>query len=317
MLHPSLIDYVERARQSSTPHFSTMSYAQRRAANMRWAEELRGTPEQMAEVRDMPIALDGRTLRSRLYVPAGDEHKALVVYFHGGSFVVGDLDTHDTLVRRLAADTQMRFLAIDYRLAPEHPFPAALDDAGDVLRYVDANITSFAESHSRIILMGDSAGATLVAVTSAEAKNSVPRLCAQVLAYPTLGPELVTASAHEFGSGYLCDVDELRYDYANYLAGYANHSDPRVSPLMETDLAGVVPTIMVIAECDPLRDEGLAYAGLLEHFGVQVELLEAKGMIHSFMRLGSIIPEAMADLDDLGEHMHRFAELNISEKDLS
>lgn len=305
MLHPSLVEYVERLRQTPTPHFSTLTYKERRAANRKRAEELRGMPAEMAETREVVLHLPGRDLRARLYVPKGDEQEGLVLYFHGGSFVVGDLDTHDSLVRRLAADTQMRFLAVDYRLAPEFPFPAALDDAADTLAYVNTHIQEFATTESKLIIMGDSAGATLAAVTSASVKNGVTRLCAQVLIYPTLGPELVTSSAHEFGSGYLCDVDELRFDYANYLADYNDHSDPRVSPLMATDLTDVVPTIMLIAECDPLRDEGLAYAGLLEHFGVAVELLEAKGMIHSFMRLGSIIPEALADLDDLATHMRR------------
>jgi acetyl esterase len=307
MLHPSLVEYVEKARKQNSPHFSELSYAERREANRRWAEELRGTPEEMAEVVGVEIPLSGRTLAGRLYVPKGDRHNSLVIYFHGGSFVIGDLDTHDTLVRRLASDTQMRFLAIDYRLAPEFPFPAAIDDAGDVLAYVNDHIGVFADESAHLFMMGDSAGATLVAVTSATVKDTVSRLRGQVLIYPTLGPELVTKSAHEFGTGYLCDVDELRFDYANYLAGFDNHSDPRISPLMATDLEGVVPTIMVIAECDPLRDEGVAYAGLLEHFNVKVELLEAKGMIHSFMRLGAIIPEAMADTDDLAEHLRRLA----------
>ncbi|MEI6710305.1 MAG: alpha/beta hydrolase [Actinomycetota bacterium] len=306
MLHPSLVNYVASRREASSPHFSTLSYPERRTANRRRAEELRGEPEEMAEVRELKLSLQGRELSSRLYIPKGDAVEALIIFFHGGSFVEGDLETHDTLVRRLASQTLMRFLAIDYRLAPEHPFPASLDDARDVLHYVDQNISEFADERSRIIMMGDSAGANLVAVTGTSVKNSVERLCAQVLIYPTLGPELVTGSAHEFGTGYLCDVDELRYDYASYLGGYLDHSDPRVSPLMSTDLHDVVPTIVVIAECDPLRDEGLAYAGLLEHFNVHVVLLEAKGMIHSFMRLASIIPEARADMDDLAQHLRRF-----------
>lgn len=308
MLHPSLVEYVERLRQNPSPHFSTQSYEQRRAANRQWAEELRGIPVEMADIREVVLSLPGRELRARLYVPKGDEGRAIVLFFHGGSFVVGDLETHDSLVRRLADDTQMRFLAIEYRLAPEFPFPAALDDAADTLAYVDEHLLQFAPATSKLILMGDSAGATLAAVTSAAVNGSAKRLCAQVLLYPTLGPELVTRSAHDFGSGFLCDVDELRFDYANYLGNYTNHSDPRISPLLASDLRDVVPTIMVIAECDPLRDEGLAYAGLLEHFGVSLELLEAKGMVHSFMRLGSIFPEALADLDDLAVHIRHLIE---------
>ena len=107
-----------------------------------------------------------------------------------------------------------------------------------------------------------------------------------MLIYPTLGPAVLTDSSHTYAQGYFLDVDHLRYDYGQYLAGYADATDPRVSPLMAEDLSGSPPAILVLAECDPLRDEGLAYAGLLEHFGVPVELLEAKGMPHGFLRMG-------------------------------
>ena len=125
----------------------------------------------MASVDDLTLDLPGRTLRARLYVPEQEESTALVIYFHGGSFVMGDLETHDWLCRRLSFDTRLRFLSIEYRLAPEHPFPAALDDAMDVIRHVASNRSDVADAHSRLIVMGDSAGANLATVAATQLRG--------------------------------------------------------------------------------------------------------------------------------------------------
>jgi acetyl esterase len=143
-------------------------------------------------------------------------------------------------------------------------------------------------------------------------RNEDLDIVAQVLIYPTLGPDVVTESSHHFGVGYFLDLDHLRYDYAQYLGSFFDHTDPRVTPLMSSDLRGAPPAIVLVAECDPLRDEGVAYAGLLEHFGVRVELLEAEGMVHGFLRLGALVPEALQIVDDLARHMHDFATGNAS-----
>jgi acetyl esterase len=262
----------------------------------------------VASVRDVELVLEGRTLGARLYVPLEDESKAVVVYFHGGGFVMGDLDTHDALCRRLSSDTRMRFLSVDYRLAPEHPFPAAINDAVDTIRYVFEHLEEFEDAGAELIVMGDSAGATLMTVACALTRGENLGIAAQVVIYPTLGPELFTGSVHKYGVGHALDIDQLRYDYGLYLNGWTDHSDPRVTPIMFEDLTGAPPAIVVVAECDPLRDEAVAYAGLLEHFGVRVELLEAEGMIHGFLRLTTMVPEALEIIDDLAEHMHRCVE---------
>lgn len=308
MIHPALEPRVHAARENPAPHPSTIEYPERRAAYHEQALADAGPLEDMAEVSDHVLPLEGRDLAARLYVPHAEEGKAIIVYFHGGSFVVGDLDTHDALCRRLAVDTGMRLLAVDYRLAPEHPFPAGVDDAADALRFVVAHRSRYGPADARVIAMGDSAGATLVAVAAASTRHEGLGLAAQVLIYPTLGPEMLTDSAHDYGHGYLLEIDHLRYDYGRYLGEVTDHTDPRISPLLYGDLTGAPPAIVVVAECDPLRDEGLAYAGLLEHFAVPVESLEAKGMVHGFVRLGGVIPEAREIVDDLAEHLHRFAD---------
>jgi acetyl esterase/lipase len=309
MVHPSLEPYVNAMRAEPATHPSLLSADERRAAYRATALANRGEAEAVDAVRDVELALDGRTLRARLYVPIEDEGKALVVYFHGGGFVVGDLDTHDALCRRLSSDTRMRFLSVAYRLAPEHPFPAGIDDAVDTIRFVRAHVSDFDDAAAQIIVMGDSAGATLMTVACALTKDEDLGIAAQVVIYPTLGPDLYTDSVHEYGLGHALDIDHLRYDYGLYLDGWTDHSDPRVTPLMFNDLRGAPAAIVVVAQCDPLRDEGVAYAGLLEHFGVRVELLEAEGMIHGFLRLPTMVPEATEIIDDLAEHMHRYVEL--------
>jgi acetyl esterase len=308
MVHPALEPYVRAAYQNPSPHPSTMSAPERRSAHRDEAAGMRGDPEPVASIVDDEISLEGRTLDSRMYVPLRDEGRAMVLYFHGGSFIMGDLETHDALCRRLSAETGMRFLAVDYRLAPEHQFPAGVDDAVDVIRYVASHMAEFASAGAELIVMGDSAGAALAAVASALTRHENLGIAAQVLIYPTLGPDLVTESAHTYATGYLLEVDHLRYDYSQYLGDWHDHSDPRVSPLMFDDLRGAPPAIVLVAQCDPLRDEGVAYAGLLEHFGVKVELLEAEDMVHGFLEMGALVPETLDIVDDLATHMHRYVE---------
>ena len=306
MVHPSLEPYVNAVRAEPATHPSLLSADERRAAYRDTALAARGEPEEVDSVRDVELVLEGRTLRARLYAPLQDEGKALVVYFHGGGFVVGDLDTHDALCRRLSSDTRMRFLAVEYRLAPEHPFPCGVNDAVDTIRYVSANLSDFDDPGAGLIVMGDSAGATLMTVACALTRHEDLGVAAQVVIYPTLGPDLYTDSVHKYGEGHVLDIDHLRHDYGLYLDGWTDHSDPRVTPLMFEDLTGAPPAIVVVAECDPLRDEAVAYAGLLEHFGVRAELLEAEGMIHGFLRLPSFVPETLEIIDDLAVHMHRY-----------
>jgi acetyl esterase len=308
MVHPALEPYVRAAKDNPAPHPSTMSALERRTALRNGARAMRGEPEPVAAVVDGEISLEDRTLGSRMYVPLRDEGKALVLFFHGGGFILGDLETHDALCRRLSADTGMRFLAVDYRLAPEHPFPASVNDAVDVVRHVASNIAKYANPDAELIVMGDSAGAALVAVASALTRQENLGIAAQVLIYPTLGPEVVTQSSHTYATGYLLEVEHLRYDYAQYLGEWSDHTDPRVTPLMFDDLSGAPPAIVVVAQCDPLRDEAVAYAGLLEHFGVRVELLEAEDMVHGFLDLGPLVPETLKIVDDLATHMHRYVE---------
>jgi acetyl esterase len=308
VVHPAFEPILRQAREQPPVHPSSVSVEERRQVFRDEAFALQGTMARMKSQEERTIGLDDRSIRARLYVPMSEESHALVIYFHGGSFVTGDLDTHEWLCRRLASDTKMRFLAIDYRLAPEHPFPAGLNDAVDTIRYVANHRSEFGAANSRLIIMGESAGANLATVAAAQLRDEGLALAAQVLIYPTLGPELMTESAHRFATGYLLDLEYLRYDYRQYLGKYGDHTDPRVTPLLRLDLSGAAPAVVVVAQCDPLRDEAVAYAGLLRHCGVPVELLEAKGMVHGFLEMGGVVPEALEVVDDLATHLHRLVE---------
>ncbi len=300
-LHPEVEAVVSTV--SPFPASVLNDVVARRQAYRELAVTMWPTPPAVALVESHVLELDGRSLAARLYIPARDEGRALLLFFHGGSFIVGDLDSHDAICRRLAEDTSMRVLSVDYRLAPENPFPAAVNDAIDVTRFVIAHVGEFSQPQSRVVVVGDSAGATLAAVAAAATRGDAKPPFAQVLLYPTLGPEVLTGSAHNFAAGFLLEVEQLRRDYVTYLAG-ASPIDERIAPLMSLDLSGSIPAIIVVAECDPLRDEAIAYAGLLEHFGGRVEVLEAEGMTHGFLRLGGVVPDALSILDDLAQHLH-------------
>jgi acetyl esterase/lipase len=312
VIHPSFEPFLREARESREASPLSESNDQRRRAFRAEAALIRGEDPLGVTARDLSLDLGVRTIGARLYEPDGVEAKALVIYLHGGCFVMGDLETHDWLCRRVTFDTRTPILALDYRLAPEYPFPASLDDAVDAIRYIAAHRGEFASERAPLILMGDSAGANLATVAATLLRDDDLGLAAQVLIYPTLGPELVTESVHMYGSGYLLDIDSLRHDYRQYLGEFTDHTDPRITPLMSTDLSRVAPAVVVVAECDPLRDEGVAYAGLLEHFDVPVELLEAYGMVHGFLEMGGVVPEALAILDDLAEHLQRLVEAAAS-----
>ena len=305
MVHPALRAMVDEAQAHPSPPPWTTDVSVRRAQYRAQSHDLWPEVDERVSARDLVVTLPGRELAARLYVPPGDDDAALVVYFHGGSFVVGDLDSHDAVVRRLASDTAMRYLAIDYRLAPEHSFPAAIDDAVDALRWARAQRGSLGAPGSALVVMGDSAGATLATVAAALTRHDDDAVAAQVLLYPTMGPSMLTDSGHVYNTGFLLDLETLRYDYTQYLGVGSDPTDPRVSPLLFDDLTGAPPALVVVAQCDPLRDEAVAYAGLLEHFAVHVELLEARGMLHGFLRLGGTVPASLAILDDVARHLRR------------
>ena len=226
----------------------------------------------------------------RLYRPAGDAGPVLV-YFHGGGFVIGDLDTHDQSCRRICRGAQVSVLSVDYRLAPEHPFPAGIEDALSAVRWAVDHL-----GVDRVAVGGDSAGANLATVCAQELRELVS---AQLLIYPTVDPYGDYPSRAENATGYFLDQPTMEWFFEQYVGSEPPpEDDVRLSPL-RGELAGLAPALVVTAEFDPLRDEGEGYAAALAAAGVPVDTFRYDAMIHGFLDMGPFSPAAAAAVDDL------------------
>ena len=229
----------------------------------------------------------------RVYRPAGVPASTplpALVFFHGGGWVIGDLETHDVLCRQLTAGAGISVVNVDYRLAPEHKFPAALDDAWATTRWVAAHASEIGIDRTRLAVGGDSAGGNLAAVVAILARDhGGPALALQVLTYPVTDVAAESASYAEFADGFMLTRDSMRWFIAQYLPGKQDALDWRVSPLRAPSLAGVAPALVVTAGFDPLREEGDAYARRLREAGVRVDTICYGGMIHGFVPMGRLI----------------------------
>jgi acetyl esterase len=229
-----------------------------------------------------------------------------VTFFHGGGWVQGDLETHHGLCARLAKHADVLVVAVDYRLAPEHKFPAAVEDCLAAYRWVRANAREVGGDAERVGVAGDSAGGNLSAVVSqlaASAGGPVPTC--QVLIYPSVDFSLETASHRELADGHVIPRDRILWYSEQYLRGEADKADLRASPLRAPSLAGQPPAMIVTAGFDPLRDEGQAYADRLRQAGVEVVHREYPGQIHAFVFLTKAIPQGMACTLEIAEYLRK------------
>jgi acetyl esterase len=250
----------------------------------------------------------GGDIPFRLYDPANDTAGDLpgFVFFHGGGMVAGSLDTHDLICATLAQATGCRLVSVDYRLAPDHPFPAAIEDAVAATNWVAERAASLGIDPARLVVGGDSAGATLAAVVCQQAlRRGAPAIAAQCLICPVLDFEDTSPSREEFAANHLLEMTTLEADLALYLPEGAERGDPRISPLRATRFDGLPPAIIHTAEFDPMRDEGNAYAGKLVAAGVAVEHICHDGMIHNFHAMGAILPQGRLVLQLIGEQIRR------------
>lgn len=226
------------------------------------------------------------------------------LFFHGGGLVAGSLDTHDGVCRALAEETGCRLVAIDYRLAPEHPFPAALEDAAAAATWLASAAPHLGIDPDRLVIGGDSAGATLAVATSLQLRDTrASPFQLQCLICPVLDAAGTTASRQTFAEGYLIDRITLEADLADYLPAGVDPTDPRVSPMRATTFTGLPQALVHTAEYDPLRDEGEAFAAQLAAEGVPVRHTRHPGMVHNFHALGAILPQGRAVLRQIGEEV--------------
>jgi len=246
----------------------------------------------------------------RLYTPANATIEPLpgFVFFHGGGMVAGSIETHDRVCAALAQTTGCRLISVDYRLAPEHKFPAAIEDAVAATRFVSEQAASLGIDASRLVVGGDSAGATLSAVVCQHAlQTGGPAILLQCLICPVLDFDEPSPSRQAFAENHLLDKATIDADLADYLSSDADPANPRISPLRANDLAGLPAAIIHTAEFDPMRDEGNAYARKLTAAGVAVEHVCHDGMIHNFHAMGAILPQGRLVLLQIGEQVRRMA----------
>jgi acetyl esterase len=257
----------------------------------------RGSDTPIGRIENRAIPGPAGDIAVRVYTPVGAPDDTLpgLVFFHGGGFVLGDLDSHDDLCRSLANGSGCRTVSVDYRLAPENPFPAAVDDAFAAAKYVAANASAFGIDGKCLAVSGDSAGGNLAAVVCQLAKNNGgPSLAFQLLIYPVtqLGASVETQSMRENSKGYFLEKEGMDWFTKLYCPDMSYRADPRLSPLLAADLSGLPPAYVITAGFDPLRDEGRDYADKLDAAGVEVTYVNYPGMVHGFFSMRALIPKA-------------------------
>ena len=283
-LHPEARALLDRLEALGDPPMESSTPEAVRAVR---AARIQPPTVALAEVRDVDV--DG--VAARLYRPRTDDPLGLFLYFHGGGWVLGSIETHDHVARTLAAESGCAVLSIDYRLAPEHPFPAGLDDAFAVSSWVHENAPSLGCDPERLAIGGDSAGANLAAVVTQSGRFPFRF---QLLVYPVTDVRGGTTSYEELSEGFGLTRGGMRWFLEHYLSGGEGvPDDPRVSPLLADEAAFTAspPTLVITAELDPLRDEGEAYAERLRAAGVAAETTRYDGMIHGFFSLGEFLSD--------------------------
>ena len=295
-LTPRTQEVLQAIAKAGRPPIASLTAQQAKEAYALGAGVLEAPMPAMVRNETLHITVrDGTQLRAKLWSPKPlDANAALPVllYFHGGGFTVGSPETHEGVCKQLAHLAQCAVVSLDYRLAPEHKFPTAHRDAIDALKWLNQHAKTLGLDVQRIAIGGDSAGGTLTAATAIGARDAGIALRLQLMFYPGCAADHM-ASADKFAKGFLLEKDSIDYFYGHYLEHPSLRKDPLFSPLVEANVAGVAPAWIGLAECDPLVDEGIAYGDHLRMAGVQVDLEIYKGVVHSFIQMGRMIPEAL------------------------
>jgi len=298
-LHPQIVQVIEAMERAQLRPIEASTPAEARAQMEATARSRKAEPLPVGRVEERLIPGPAGEIRVRLYWPNGGGASAdkvpAIAYYHGGGHVIGSLDTHDLIARNLCAGAEALVMSADYRMGPEHKFPAAVDDSFAALQWLTANAASLGADPERLGVHGDSAGANLAAVVALMARDrGGPALKLQSLVYPVADYTMNTASYRTFAEGYgLLTAAAMRWFRQHYLSSPEEADDWRASPLKAPSHAGLPPAIVVTAECDVLHDDGVAYAAALRKAGVEVEYREYPGMVHAFFGMVPIVDDAM------------------------
>jgi acetyl esterase len=300
-LHPQVRALMAAA--SGEDESAPADLAAERAAYLDTAIRLGGAAESVAEARDLIVPSGDARLAARLYVPLHERDTTrLLVWFHGGGWCVGDIPGFDRVGRALANASGQRVLLVDYRLAPEHPWPTPAQDGRAAVRWARtaAGAAQLGIDPARVVVGGDSAGGQLAALAVRDARrDDLPPVRAQLLVYPALDPAMDSEAYREFAGGPMLTAQEMQVCWERYLDGRAV-DDPEVAVLRAADLGGLPPTWIAIAGVDPLRDDGLRYAAKLRAAGVEVRERRFEDMAHGFLRWGGVVDRTRELLDWLG-----------------
>ena len=294
LLTPAMRGVLDRMARAKNPPFHTLAPRQAKAAYALGADVLEVPRATLPLVRDFSIpASDGELLPARLYAPVAEPAGLpVLLYYHGGGFTVGGIDTHDILCRELCRLSDCAVVSLDYRMAPAHKFPTAAEDAWDALVWLSSQAHTLGLDGSRIAVGGDSAGGTLAIQSALRAREARLPLRLQLLFYPGCAAHQDTPSHNLFAQGFLLDEPAITWFFNQYIRSPQDRLDWRFAPLQADDFADLAPAWIGLAECDPLVDEGIQYGDCLRAAGVAVDLEIYRGVVHEFIKMGRIIPEA-------------------------
>jgi acetyl esterase/lipase len=308
-LDPQVQAVIEMVARSGRPAYHTLSPKDARQLFLETRPAATPTPPEIGRVRNLVAETAQGTIPLRLYRPAGVPDATPLpayVYFHGGGWVIGDLETHDVLCRQLTAASGASVISVDYRLAPEHKFPAPAADAWAATRWIVAHAGELGLDLGRLAVGGDSAGGNLAAVVALMARDAGgPAIRQQVLIYPVTDVMRETRTYADFAEGYMLTRDSMRWFIGHYLRSKEDARDWRVSPLRAPSLGGLPPALIVTAGFDPLRDEGEMYAGRLRDAGVMVDYVCYGGMVHGFAGMGKLIDTAHRAVSLIGDSLRQ------------
>jgi acetyl esterase len=305
VLDPDAAAVYQAFVDAGRPAYETLPPSEARAYYLAARPIVNPDPPELARVEELAIPAPHGAIPARLYVPkrlrsAGGLSPCLA-FFHGGGWVIGDLETHDVVCRKLAVEGELIVIAVDYRLAPEHKFPAAVDDAITATKWIAANATKLGVDAAHLSVGGDSAGGNLAAVTALAARDGDgPDIAGQLLIYPATEARRTHPSHSEPETSILLSHSVTTWFYWNYLNGVADLDDWRASPARAKSLAGLPPAYVLTAGADPLRDEGAEYAARLKDAGVAVTYRHFPGQFHGFFTMGKLLNQANVAASEIG-----------------
>jgi acetyl esterase len=294
-LHPQIVQVLKMQAKAGLRPFEAMTPPEARAQMEATARARKAEPLPVSRVEEREMPGPAGMIRLRLYWPKAPAPVPAIAYYHGGGHVIGSLDTHDLIARNLCAGAAALVVSVDYRMGPEHRFPAAVEDAFAALKWLHAHATELGADPARLGVHGDSAGANLAAVAALMARDAGgPALRLQSLVYPVADYRCASASYERFATGYgILTRGAMLWFRDHYLRSPADAADWRASPIRAPDLTGVAPAVVVAAECDVLHDEVRDYAEALRRAGVPVEYREYPGMIHAFFGMVPTVDDAI------------------------